>query len=46
MPISCAAFGLAIAIRSRLQEVTLSDFDSPWKEALDVYFQPFIALTG
>src|SRR5207248_1512165 len=22
----------------------MSDFDSPWKEALDVYFEPFVAL--
>ncbi len=21
----------------------MSDYDSPWKEALDVYFQPFLA---
>ncbi|HEV3003534.1 MAG TPA: hypothetical protein VGX78_03695, partial [Pirellulales bacterium] len=21
----------------------MSDFDSPWKEALDVYFEPFMA---
>lgn len=21
-----------------------ADFDSPWKEALDFYFQPFLAL--
>ena len=22
----------------------MTDYDSPWKEALDVYFQPFMAL--
>jgi hypothetical protein len=25
------------------EEAVVSDFDSPWKEALDVYFEPFVS---
>jgi hypothetical protein len=33
-----------LAIRSTLQDPLMADYDSPWKEALDVFFEAFLKL--
>ena len=45
--ISCPKLGgiiTAFAIPSPVEEPPMADYDSPWKEALDVFFEAFLEL--